>query len=93
MTPPATGEPGLAAVAARVRLLAPLRNREFRLLWTGMTLSLLGDGVLLVALAWEAYQLVDRPSAMAAVGVALTLPRCCSCSSPAWSATASTVVS
>ena len=75
MTPAATGEPGLAAVAARVRLLAPLRNRDFRLLWTGMTLSLLGDGVLLVALAWQAYQLVDRPSAMAAVGVALTLPQ------------------
>jgi len=40
-----------------------------------MTLSLLGDGVLLVALAWQAYQLADRPAAMAAVGVALTLPQ------------------
>jgi MFS family permease len=61
--------------ASRVRLLAPLRNRDFRLLWTGMTLSLLGDGVLLVALAWQAYQLSDRPAAMAAVGVALTVPQ------------------
>lgn len=37
-------------------VLAPLRQcfpggRDFRLLWTGMSLSLLGDGVLLVALA------------------------------------------
>jgi hypothetical protein len=42
---------------SRIHLLAPLRIRDFRLLWTGMTLSLLGDGVLLVALAWQAYQL------------------------------------
>ena len=40
-----------------------------------MTLSLLGDGVLLVALAWQAYQLSDSPAAMAGVGVALTLPQ------------------
>lgn len=59
----------------RVRLLVPLRNREFRLLWTGMTLSLLGDGVLLVALAWQAYALSNRPAAMSLVGVALTLPQ------------------
>lgn len=59
----------------RVRLLRPLALRDFRLLWTGMTLSLLGDGVLLVALAWQAYQLSNRPGAMAAVGVALTAPQ------------------
>ena len=32
--------------------LAPLRHRQFRLLWTGMSASLIGDGMLLVALAW-----------------------------------------
>lgn len=58
-----------------MRLLAPLRFRDFRLLWTGMTLSLLGDGVLLVALAWQAYQLSNRPAAMSMVGVALTVPQ------------------
>jgi MFS family permease len=60
---------------SRVRLLAPLRIRDFRMLWTGMTLSLLGDGVLLVAIAWQAYELSNRPAAMALVGVALTLPQ------------------
>lgn len=59
----------------RVKLLAPLRYRDFRLLWTGATLSLLGDGVLLVALAWQAYQLSNSPAAMSLVGVALTLPQ------------------
>ena len=60
---------------SRIHLLAPLRMRDFRLLWTGMTLSLLGDGVLLVALAWQAYQLSNRPAAMSLVGVALTVPQ------------------
>lgn len=61
--------------AARVRLLVPLRYRDFRLMWTGMTLSLLGDGVLMVALAWQAYQLSNRPASMSMVGVALTVPQ------------------
>ena len=56
-------------------MIAVLRIRDFRLLWTGMTLSLLGDGVLLVALAWQAYQLENRPVAMSLVGVALTVPQ------------------
>ncbi len=61
--------------ATRVRLLAPLRFRDFRLMWTGMTLSLVGDGVLLVALVWQAYELSNSPSSMALVGVALTVPQ------------------
>ncbi|HEY7273115.1 MAG TPA: MFS transporter [Actinoplanes sp.] len=55
--------------------LAPLRHREFRLLWTGMTTSLIGNGILLVALAWQVYDLSGLPSAMSAVGVALSLPQ------------------
>jgi MFS family permease len=56
------------------RLVAPLRERNFALLWTGMTVSLLGDGVLLVALAWQVYELSNTPSAMAVVGLAMTVP-------------------
>lgn len=65
----------MSSDAPRLRLAAPLRIREFRLLWTGMSLSLLGDGVLLVALAWQAYALSDSPTAMAMVGVCLTVPQ------------------
>jgi hypothetical protein len=39
-----------------------------------MTVSLVGDGVLLVALAWKVYELSNSPAAMAAVGVAMTVP-------------------
>jgi len=55
--------------------LAPLRHRQFRLLWTGMSASLIGDGMLLVALAWFVYDQFGLPSAMSAVGVALSLPQ------------------
>jgi MFS family permease len=57
-----------------MQALKPLLHRDFRLLWTGMSLSLLGDGVLLVALVWQVYQLDNHPGAMATVGVALTVP-------------------
>jgi MFS family permease len=56
------------------RLLAPLKERNFALLWTGMTVSLIGDGVLLVALAWKVYELSNKPSSMAVVGLAMTIP-------------------
>lgn len=59
---------------ARMRLLAPLRRRDFALLWTGMTVSLLGDGIYFVAIAWQAYALSNAPTALSLVGAAWTLP-------------------
>lgn len=56
-------------------LAAPLRQRDFRLLWSGMSVSLLGDGIFLVAIAWQAYALDNQPSSLAYVGVALSLPQ------------------
>src|SRR5204862_953818 len=58
--------------ASSVSLFSPLGIRDFRRLWTGMTVSLLGDGIFLVALAWQAYDLKNAPSALAVVGVAMT---------------------
>ena len=40
----------------------------------GQAISLLGDGVYLVAIAWLVYDLSNAPSALALVGVAWTLP-------------------
>ena len=59
---------------ARRGLSVPLRRRDFRLLWIGMCVSLLGDGAFVVALAWQVYQLSDAPTAMGMVGVAMTVP-------------------
>jgi MFS family permease len=59
---------------SRVRLLAPFRHRDFRLLWGGMCVSLLGDGVFLVAIAWQAYELSNAPTALSLVGIAMTVP-------------------
>jgi MFS family permease len=64
-----------AGGARRVRLLTPLAHRDFRLLWIGMSVSLLGDGVLLVTLAWQVYTLSGSPSAMSVVGVAMAVPQ------------------
>lgn len=43
----------LAARLTSPKILQPLRNRDFSLLTTGRTVSLLGDGFFLVALAWQ----------------------------------------
>jgi MFS family permease len=59
---------------SRVRIFAPLSNRDFRLLWTGMCVSLIGDGLFLVALAWQVYSLSDAPEALATVMAAMTVP-------------------
>jgi MFS family permease len=59
---------------SRVNLLAPLRIRDFRLLWIGMTVSLAGDGIFLVAMAWQAYDLWNAPAALSLIGIAMTVP-------------------
>jgi DHA3 family tetracycline resistance protein-like MFS transporter len=59
---------------SRVRLLTPLAHRDYRLLASGMSVSLLGDGLFLVALAWQVYTLSDAPTALATVGIAMTIP-------------------
>jgi len=58
----------------RGNLLAPLRHRDFRILWTGMTISLIGDGIFLIAIAWESYSLWNAPAALSIVGIGMTIP-------------------
>jgi DHA3 family tetracycline resistance protein-like MFS transporter len=59
---------------SRVRMLTPLRHRDFRLLWSGMCVSLMGDGIFMVAMAWQVYALSNAPTALALVGIAMTVP-------------------
>jgi MFS family permease len=59
---------------SRVNLLAPLRHRDFRLLWAGMTVSLVGDGIFFIAMAWQAYELWNAPAALSLLGIGMTIP-------------------
>jgi DHA3 family tetracycline resistance protein-like MFS transporter len=50
-----------------------LRERDFALLWAGMVVSLLGDGIYFVAIAWQVYDLTSSPGALSLVGLAWSL--------------------
>jgi DHA3 family tetracycline resistance protein-like MFS transporter len=52
-----------------------LRVRDFALLWVGLTVSLFGDGIYIVAIAWEVYRLSSSPAALGAVGIAFAVPQ------------------
>jgi hypothetical protein len=60
---------------ARLGIVRPLAIRDFRLLWIGTVVSFLGDGVYIVAIAWQVYDQWNRPSALAGVGIAWSLPQ------------------
>jgi predicted outer membrane lipoprotein len=59
----------------RVGILRPLTIRDFALLWTGSAVSLVGDGVYTLSVAWQVYVLSDSPTALAMVGLAWSLPQ------------------
>lgn len=61
-------------LTSRVGMLQPLRIRDFRFLWAGMTVSFTGDGFYLVAIAWASYELSNVPSAFSLVSFAWSLP-------------------
>jgi MFS family permease len=58
----------------RIQILRPLRERDFALFWLGWTVSLIGDGFFIVAIAWQVFDLWNSPTALAVVGVAETIP-------------------
>jgi DHA3 family tetracycline resistance protein-like MFS transporter len=52
-----------------------LTIREFVLLWSGSAVSLFGDGIYFVTIAWEVYRLSDLPTALGIVSAAFALPQ------------------
>lgn len=46
-----------AATTGRLRAFEALRHRDFRLLWTGQTVSLIGDAAFVTALGWRTFTL------------------------------------
>jgi MFS family permease len=57
-----------------LKFLEPLKIRDFSVYWTGQTISLLGDGIFLVAIAWQVYDLWNVPTALSIVGAIETAP-------------------
>jgi hypothetical protein len=57
----------VAQPVGRACALHALRSRDFRLLWAGQTISLVGDGAFLVALGWKSYSLTGSRSTLALV--------------------------
>jgi MFS family permease len=59
-----------AAAPSRARVLRAFRSRDFRLLWTGQAISLLGDAAFVVALGWRTFTLTGSARSL---GIVLTL--------------------
>jgi MFS family permease len=51
-----------ATTAGRLRVFGALRHRDFRLLWSGQVVSLIGDGAFLTALGWRTFTLAGSRS-------------------------------
>lgn len=57
------------------RLQDVFRHRPFRLLWTSLTVSLIGDGVYLVAIAWQVLGMSKSATALSLVGISWVVPQ------------------
>ncbi len=63
------------ARAARLPLLAPLVGRDFRLVWFGESVSLLGDQFHVIALSWLVLGMTGSGFALGAILIAAAIPR------------------
>jgi MFS family permease len=66
---------GGAVRARRIPLLAPLVGRDFRLVWFGESVSLLGDGFQLVAVSTLVLGMTGSGLALGAILLAAAIPR------------------
>jgi MFS family permease len=60
---------------ASVPVPHPLRDRNFRMLWAGSTISLMGDQFYLVALPWVVLQLTGSAIAVGTIMMSAAIPR------------------
>jgi MFS family permease len=63
------------ARATRLPLLAPLTARDFRLVWAGESISLLGDAFQTVAVSWLVLDLTGSGLALGTILIAAAIPR------------------
>ena len=57
----------IATGSSRARFLQAFKSRDFRLLWTGQAISLLGDTAFIVALGWRTFTLTGSARSLAIV--------------------------
>lgn len=57
-----------------MKILAALRIRPYAMLWTGQTISRLGDGLFAVALSWWVLEQTGSPAAMGFIQIFRLLP-------------------
>jgi MFS family permease len=60
----------ITAASSRARFLQAFKSRDFRLLWSGQAVSLLGDTAFIVALGWRTFTLTGSARSL---GIVLTL--------------------
>jgi MFS family permease len=70
-----TPNPEQAAPPAPPSLMSAFKVRDFRLVWAGESISLLGDQFYMVALPWLTLQLTGSGLALGAVAAAAGIPR------------------
>ena len=76
VTPPEITPPSLLARAGRLVIdIEPLRaSRQFRLLWTGESVSDVGTHITDVAVAYQVYQITRSPLAVGLLGLCQLIP-------------------
>jgi hypothetical protein len=65
--PRSASRTGASRPPPRLRVLEALQHRDFRLLWTGQTVSQIGDAAFVVALGWRAFALTHKASSLGIV--------------------------
>jgi MFS family permease len=73
-----TSDPSKASIAAesneRQTAFSSLRHRDFRLLWMGQIVSVIGSQMQLAAINWHIYLLTGSPLALGLVGACRAVP-------------------
>lgn len=65
---------GKFSITSKIPFLSALGSRPFALLWSGQTISALGDGAFTTAVAWQVLLLTGSATAMGLMLLAQTLP-------------------
>ena len=65
----------IAALGKRMRFVRALRSRPYAMVWTGQSISSLGDGMFYLALAWQILLMTHSGTAMGIVLIVGMVPR------------------